>query len=154
MIIFGTKAKMKTVGEGEFYCPHCQHERHYERKQVKKYFSLYFIPVFPVGDLGEIIECTRCGRSYKTDVLDRKLSKPQPDAARLINNLKTQLHNGDPIEYAVRDLTMAGIDLDLARNMVTMAVGEDRKECSHCELTYAGSVTHCTVCYRSLDANS
>lgn len=146
MIIFGTKAKTKTIDQGEFYCPHCAHERHYERKQVKNYFSLYFIPVVPIGDGGEIIECQTCGRSYAPAVLERKLSKPQPDVARLLNSVRARLEKGQPVEYVIGDLTSEGYDRDVAQNMVNMAVGESRVQCPQCELTYAASVSTCPVC--------
>jgi hypothetical protein len=149
-IIFGSKVKTETIGEGEFFCPSCQTQRKYVLKHGKNYFSLYFIALFPIGDAGDFVECQHCGRSYHPDVLKQKFSKPQPDVARLLNNAKTRLENGYPVEYLIRDLTDDGIDLDVARNVVTMAVGEKRRICSHCDLTYAANVLACADCDRTL----
>jgi hypothetical protein len=116
------------------------------RKSGKNYFALYFVPLIPLGDVADIIECQHCGRSYNPDVLKQKLSKPQPEVAKLLNSVKTRLENGYPIEYMIRDLTDDGVDLDVARNIIKMAIGDDRKVCSKCDLTYAPSVLGCTDC--------
>lgn len=151
MIIFGTKAKYKTIGKGVFYCPHCQTERNYERKQGKNYFALYFIPIIPMGDIGEFIECQRCGRTYSPDVLKFKPSvPPQTDAARMLNDIKAKLDRGMSVEYVVSELTVQGLDRDIAQNMVTMVIGDKRKECPGCGLTYAASVGRCTECGTAL----
>jgi hypothetical protein len=149
-IIFGTKVKTEIVGEGEFFCPSCQTQRKYVRKRGKNYFSLYFIALFPLSEAGEFIECQHCGRSYNPDVLKQKLSKPQPDVARLLNSVKSRLENGYPVEYMIRDLTDDGIDLEVARNIVHMAIGDKRKICPQCELTYAPNVLGCADCDRTL----
>lgn len=149
-IIFGTKVRTQDVGEGEFFCPSCQKQRRYVRKKAKNYFALYFVPLFPVGDAGEIIECQHCGRSYNPDVLKQKLSKPQPDVARLLNTVKARLENGYPVEYMIRDLTDDGIDLDVARNIINMAIGDRRRACAQCDLTYAPNVMGCADCDRTL----
>ena len=149
-IIFGNKVKMETTGEGLFFCPSCQKERNYLRKKRKNYFALYFVPLIPLSDAGEIIECQHCGRSYNLDVLKQKLSKPQPEVAKLLNSVKTRLKNGYPVEYMVRDLTDDGIDLDVARNIIDMAIGSERKQCPDCDLTYAANVLACADCDRTL----
>jgi ssDNA-binding Zn-finger/Zn-ribbon topoisomerase 1 len=150
MIIFGTRAKTKTIDQGEFYCPHCAHTRHYERKEIKNYFALYFIPLVPMGESGEIIECQTCGRSYTPEVLERKLSKPQPDVARLLNTVRARLQKNQPVEYVISDLTMQGYDRDVALNVVNMAIGEMRRQCPKCELTYARSAQMCPDCMEAL----
>jgi hypothetical protein len=146
MIIFGTKAKFETISQGMFYCPHCQAQRSYSLKRGKKYFSLYFIPIIPMGDLGEFVECDACGITYAPAVLTRKVSKPQPDAVRLLNNIKRQLDNGIALEYVVRDLTGEGLDRDVADNLVNTVAGEDRRRCPECDLTYVASITQCQEC--------
>ncbi|GAB4509187.1 MAG: hypothetical protein OHK0046_03710 [Anaerolineae bacterium] len=143
MIIFGTRARTKTVDEGEFHCPHCMKQRTYARKQIKNYFALYFIPIFPIGDGGEFIECQRCGRSYGPEVLNFKPSPPQTDVARTLNTIKSRMESGQPEEYVIRDLTLEGIDREIAGNMVTMAIGTGRRECPKCGLTYADKITIC-----------
>lgn len=143
MIIFGTRAKYKTVNTGEFHCPHCGKTRAYEHKQAKTYFALYFIPIFPIGEGGEFIECQTCHRTYALDVLSFKPSKPQADVARALTMIKTKLEGGYPIEYVVSDLTLQNYDRDIANNMVTMAVGDVRKTCPKCGLTYASTIDLC-----------
>ncbi len=150
LIIFGTKVKTRITDEGQFFCPSCQKERRYARKSGKNYFALYFVPLIPLGDVDEIIECQHCGRSYNTDVLKKKLSKPQPEVAKLLNSVKVQLENGYPVEYMVRDLTDDGIDLDVARNIIKIAIGEDRNICPNCDLTYAASNLGCADCDATL----
>lgn len=149
-IVFGTRVKTEVVGEGEFFCPSCQKQRKYLRKKGKNYFALYFVPLIPMGEASEIIECQHCGRSYNPDVLKQKLSKPHPEVARLLNTVKSRLTNGYPVEYMVRDLTDDGVDLDVARNIVDMAIGKERKRCPDCELTYAPNVLACADCDRTL----
>lgn len=151
IFIFGTRPKQEVVGKGEFFCPRCQTERHYERKKIKNYFSVYFIPVLPIGDSGEIIECTHCGYSFAPEVLDRKLSKPMPDVVRYLNTVKAKLERGFSVEYVVSDLTAEGLDRDVADNLITMAVGEERKHCPQCELTYAPGLEMCPECHVPLE---
>lgn len=150
MIIFGTRAKYRTVGTGQFHCLHCMRTRDYERKQAKTYFALYFIPIFPLSDGGEFIECTTCRRTYALDVLNYKPSKPQPDVAQVLNAVKDKLDRGMPVEYVISDLTLEGFDRDVAGNMITMAAGEARRICPKCELTYAASVVICPDCKLAL----
>lgn len=151
MIIFGTRAKTKTVGEGEFFCPHCHKERQYERKAMRNHFALYFIPLFPIGETSEFIECQRCHRTYGLDVLNfHPAAPPQNDAARMLNNIKAKLEKGQSVEYVVGDLTMEGLDRDIAGNMVTMVTGGRVKTCSGCGLTYAASVQRCRECGTAL----
>ena len=150
MIIFGTKAKYKTIGSGQFFCPHCQKTRNYEHKHAKNYFSLYFIPIIPLNDIGDFIECQSCRMTYKQEVLDFKPSKPQPDAARMLNAIKANLEKGRSIEYVISDLTAEGLDRDIAGNMVTMVIGDSRVVCPECDLTYAASVKSCPDCQAML----
>lgn len=150
LIIFGTKIKTEVVGEGEFFCPSCQTRRKYVHKKGKNYFALYFVALFPIGEMNEFIECQYCGRRYHPEVLKQKFSRPQPDVAKLLNNVKARLENGYPVEYMIRDLTDDGVDLDIARNVVQMAIGDKRKVCPNCELTYAPNILGCSDCDRTL----
>lgn len=152
MIIFGTRAKFKTIKTGEFNCPHCGKPRKFEHKQTKNYFALYFIPLLPIGDGKEFIECRTCGRTYALDVLAFKPSKPQNDVARVLNTIKVKLDRGFPTEYVVSDLTLEGFDRDVAENMVKVVIGEERKVCANCDLTYAESVAQCPDCQVTLIA--
>lgn len=69
MIIWGSKLRIFTEGNGNFYCPECNDYKNYELKNVKKYFNFLFILQFEVGDLGNYIECSECNSTFKEDVL-------------------------------------------------------------------------------------
>ncbi|MCA0452729.1 MAG: zinc ribbon domain-containing protein [Chloroflexi bacterium] len=146
MIIFGTRNKLKTVGTGQFYCPRCQAQRTYERKTAKRYFALYFVPLIPMGDLGEFVECTTCHMTYNVDVLKTKAPVQQVGAVELLNSVKSRLVGGDPVEYVVRDLTAAGIERDMALSLVQSTIGDKRKLCATCNLSYATDITRCQEC--------
>jgi hypothetical protein len=69
MIIFGYRGRDRTIGNGNFNCPHCRASRSYEHKKLQRWFTLYFIPVFPIQTLGERIVCGACNQAYTTQVL-------------------------------------------------------------------------------------
>jgi transcription elongation factor Elf1 len=150
MIIFGTKAKTTTIGTGQFYCPKCGEERQYTHKKAKKYFSLYFIPIIPMGDMGEYVECQTCGITYKPEVLHMTRPKLHAGVAEQLNVIKAQLQKGQPVEYMVRDLTAGGLDRDVANGLVKSVAGNERKQCSQCELSYVADVTECSECGAAL----
>jgi len=104
-----------------------------------------------MNDIGEIVECTSCGMTYRPAVLTQKLSKPQPDAARYLNSIKERLDKGFPVEYVISDLTLDGLDRDVATNMVNMMLGGKTRQCPQCQLTYAASVSLCRECNIALD---
>jgi hypothetical protein len=64
----------------------------------------------------------------------------------MLNAIKTRLDKGYSVEYVIRDLTAEGLDRDIAENTVRMAIGDARKVCPQCGLTYAGSVQKCPDC--------
>lgn len=143
MIIFGTRPRSKTIDTGDFFCPHCQTTRTYERKEARPYFTLYFIPLFPIGKPYEFIECTVCRVTYQPEVLKVKRAPTTASLATHVNNLKANLDGGMSVEYALRDLTDAGIDRDVALGMIKSAIGDDRRKCPTCSLTYASTVAIC-----------
>jgi hypothetical protein len=146
MIIFGTKPRMKTIGSGTFYCPRCQTNRQYELKQGKNYFTLYFVPIFPMGDLGEFVECQTCHMTFKSEVLKLKAPTPKADLASMLNTVKSNLEDGQSVEYVLRDLVSAGLERDIALNVVKSAIGDQRRQCPNCGLSYAANVTTCSEC--------
>lgn len=154
MIIFGIRAKKEKVGEGEFFCPFCGAKRHYTRLRAKRYFSLYFIPLIPMGDLGEFVECQSCHKTFNVDVLMLKAPDAPPmNAAQLLNKAGELLNNGTPVEFLVRDLTAAGLDLDVAlRTIHTMLTGKPQR-CNACDLTFVPSVKSCSQCGAPLQAD-
>lgn len=146
MIIFGFGARTHKTGSGQFACPRCGVPRSYTRKKARRYFTLYFIPLIPLGELGEFIECDVCHTAYPLAVLDHK-AKPAPRAlADQLNALKGVLEGGTPVEYALRDLTAAGLDREVARQSVRAAIGTARRECPQCQLHYAANVSTCKEC--------
>jgi hypothetical protein len=146
MIIFGTSNRFKTVQSGTFYCPHCQTTRNYELKQGKRYFSLYFIPLIPMGDLGQFVECQTCHLTFQPDVLKLKQPAPKLTLADQMNTVKGRLLDGAPVEYVVRDLNSAGLDREVALNLVNASIGSERKFCKNCNLSYAPNIVTCAEC--------
>lgn len=149
LIIFGTRQRVTDVDSGTFYCPNCSvergDERRYERKKIRNYFSLYFVPLVPLGSGKDYIECQNCGMAFEPDVLDYKF-KPKRRVlplAQQLNMLQKRLEDGYPVEYAVADLTAAGLERELALENVNRAIGEGRRQCPECGLTYAPSVERC-----------
>ncbi len=149
-IIMGTRQRVRIIGNGQFQCPGCQAERAYARKEARPYFTLYFVPLFPVGKPVEYIECLTCGRTFELDVLDEKRKKVKRTLAERINAIGDDLRDGMPVEYLVRDLTMDGIERSVAQQMVTSAIGETRRRCASCNLTYAAAVETCSECEQPL----
>jgi len=154
MIIWGSKARLKTIGTGQFFCPTCRQTRRYEHKQAKRYFTLYFVPLFPMGDLGEFVECQTCRVTFKPEVLTLKPPKPQPNLAAMLNSAKSALESGQPIEYVTRDLVAAGVERELVLNLINGLIGERRKVCKQCNLTYAANVETCLECKQFLNEGS
>ena len=70
MIIWGSKAKEKTISSGPFFCPSCQLDATYDHIRVGRYFTLYFIPLFSMSTLGEYIKCRNCQAGFEPSVLD------------------------------------------------------------------------------------
>jgi uncharacterized OB-fold protein len=154
VIVFGTKVRHKVIGEGKFFCPKCQAQRAYFHKQASRYFTLYFLPVFPTGKLGEFIECQTCGTAFEMSVLNIKgPARPrssQTTLAQLINTVPDRLKAGVPVEFVLRDLTGAGVDRDVALNMINPHLSAGRKTCETCGLTYANGVAACAECHQPL----
>jgi hypothetical protein len=152
MIVFGTRPKYKTIGEGQFFCPRCQQIREYKHKQATRYFTLYFIPVIPMGKMGEIVECQTCHAMFEPFLLQAKPQPAQPRAnlAQILNTLGERLSRGEPLEYLMRDLTAAGLDRDIAMQMINAKLTGGRKTCDSCGLTYTSSVERCMSCGRVL----
>ncbi|GAB4569498.1 MAG: hypothetical protein Kow0077_02130 [Anaerolineae bacterium] len=151
MIIFGTRAKLRTLDEGEFFCPKCNMRRRYARKEARPYLALYFIPVFPVGKGVEFIECQTCGGAFEPAVLTMKPPTPRPDAVTLLNEARDRLKAGTPIDFVLRDLTATGLDYDVARATLDAQVGAERVYCPACGLSYVPEVRQCHECGGTLE---
>ncbi len=70
MIIWGSRAKEKTLASGSFFCPSCQLDTSYDHIRVSNYFTLYFIPTFPMENLGEYVKCRHCQATYEPSILN------------------------------------------------------------------------------------
>lgn len=81
ILIWGFKARYKTLAEGTFFCPHDGGDRSYRKREARKWFTFFWIPLIPLGVLGEFIECTSCQSSYDQAVLT------MPTAAQMADNL-------------------------------------------------------------------
>ena len=69
-IVWGSRGRNKTIGEGEYYCPECGDYRQYRKIAVTRWFTLYWIPLFPMGKpVGEYIECQSCKGTFNDRVL-------------------------------------------------------------------------------------
>ncbi|MEL6149655.1 MAG: zinc ribbon domain-containing protein [Chloroflexota bacterium] len=149
LIIFGARPRTTTTGKGEFYCPNCSgdegQQRRYELKKSRNFFTLYFVPLVPLGAGEEYVECQYCGMVFKLDVLDIKFKVKRRvlPLAQQLNTLKQRLEDGLPIEYAVADLTAAGLDRDVAMKNVRQAIGTQFQQCPQCNLRYAPGVERC-----------
>ena len=90
MIIWGSTGRDRTVGRGQFFCPHCMQRCDFEHQKVSRYFTLYFIPLFSVEELGEYIRCGGCAGEFQTHVADwteaQVLAMTQPWACGACGN--------------------------------------------------------------------
>jgi hypothetical protein len=83
ILIWGFRARAKTIANGEFFCSKCGADRTYFLQQVRRWFTFFFIPLFPVGkSLGEQVKCSTCGTAFSPQVLTT------PTSASFSENLR------------------------------------------------------------------
>ena len=83
ILIWGFRARAKTVSTGEFFCTKCGADRSYVLQHIRRWFTFFFIPLFPVGKtLGEQVKCSTCGTRYSPEVLNT------PTSASFSENLR------------------------------------------------------------------
>ena len=151
-ILMGMRVRTKVVAEGRFTCPKCGGDRLYHHKKAVRWFTLYFIPVIPLGSAGEFVECQTCLTGFEMGVLSYKpTALTKRPLAQVMNQLDTELKSGTPIEYVIRDLTLAGLDQDVAKNTIRSHLTEKRLGCSDCGLTYIATAITCRGCGKPLD---
>jgi hypothetical protein len=155
MIIWGSKGRFVTIGEGSFFCPSCEAVRRYKHQQAGRYFTLYFIPLFKTKSLGDFVECQTCKMTFKPEVLT--LSKELEEQRRLQKELKgaiaaitSELDSGVPIEAVAKSLMDSGVDQEGAARIVYGASGGQIRSCTACNLNYKSSVAYCSVCGQPL----
>jgi hypothetical protein len=149
MIIWGSTSREFELGRGQFYCPECQALRSYKHVRLARYFTLFFIPLFQTENLGENIKCQDCKQTFKKKVLTER---PEYAMIHLVASIITALKSGTPIRVAVRKLVNAGVEEERANKLVTAAAGDDLKACPHCNLTFWGTLAHCSRCGGVLEA--
>lgn len=81
LLIWGFRARYKTLAEGTFYCPREGGDRSYRMRQARRWFTLFFLPLIPLKVLGEFVECRSCQAAYDEKVLTA------PTAASMLDNL-------------------------------------------------------------------
>jgi hypothetical protein len=69
----------------------------------------------------------------------------------MLNTVKSNLEGGQSIEYVLRDLVSAGLERDIALNVVKSAIGDQRRQCPNCGLSYAFNVSTCSECNTPLN---
>lgn len=155
-IIWGSRNRVSVVGRGEFWCPNCGKRHPYVHKRAKRWFTLYFIPVFPTQDLGEFVECEECHMTFRPEVLNYKPKRTGPTLSveDQLKALRYRLEQGEAIEYAVRDLTAAGLDREIALGAVKGVTGDMVRLCPTCHLTYAVNAEKCQECQGALETKT
>lgn len=81
LLIWGFRARYKTLAEGTFFCPREGGDRTYHHRQARRWFTLFFLPLIPLKVLGEFVECQSCKAAYDETVLT------MATAASMIDNL-------------------------------------------------------------------
>jgi len=143
-IIFGTKAKTRETGHGEFYCPSCKTTRHYLKKESANYFALYFIPLFRVEPPRVYIECEVCHTAYKPDLLlmdNRRLI-----VSTLLTDAEKEMKSGTPSNIIYHKLLARGIPDDVAQALSIALLGSAPKICKNCGSLFCSQVLSCSNC--------
>ncbi len=110
LVIWGVRARYKTLDDGTFSCPNEGGDRRYERKEARRWFTLFWIPLIPLNILGDLVECQSCRHSYDPRVLT------QPTTAQMMDNLATAMR------HAVVAMANAGGPPDDARTAAALDV--------------------------------
>jgi hypothetical protein len=155
MIIWGSKGRETTIGEGEFLCPTCRRPRHYKHKKVARYFTLYFIPLFQTKALGEYVECQACKTPFKPEVLHiteaaNQEIRAQREASLIVGELSKQLEAGLSLDVVVSKLKNHGIEEKAALRALMLATGGRVSFCDTCGITYKATLAYCSRCGRPL----
>jgi hypothetical protein len=155
MIIWGSKGKLKTIAEGQFYCPNCQGTRSYQRKRVAKYFTLYFIPLFQTQNLGEFIECQTCLVTFRTEVLNYSQSLEQEHEQRqkinqMIKDISNELEAGTSIQSMASAIKAAGGNEELASAAIAAATQGKIRYCKNCGSAFKAPLSFCSTCGTAL----
>lgn len=86
-IVWGFRARYRTLSMGTFYCPHEGGDRSYHHQEARKWFTFFWIPIIPLSVLGEFVECASCGRTYDEVVLT------MPTTGMMMDNLANAMRH-------------------------------------------------------------
>lgn len=121
LLIWGWRARYKTLAEGTFYCPKEGGDRPYRTKEARRWFTLFFIPLIPLKVLGEFVECQSCQTSYDPVVLTA------PTAADIMDNL------ANAMRYAIVAITTADGTIDDAERRVALEIMQQHSDTPYTE---------------------
>jgi hypothetical protein len=146
VIFWGISDRDRLVKSGTFVCPNCKMQRYCTHRRIESWFSLFFVPLFRLEGVAEYLKCRDCRHSFELPELRPFL----PRGGHLASDLRVELRSGASIEGVERRLVESGVDRETARSVVGEIVGDRRRSCPHCLLTYQGSVAACWECGRPL----
>ena len=147
MIIWGSTGREIEQEAGRFYCPQCDAEEKYKLYRVASYFTLYFIPLFETENHGEYVKCGGCRGQFKPAVLE---FKPPSPAERALYAVRADLENGTPVQMAKTKLVNAGVEPEVADQLVSAAAGDHQLRCEACDVSFVQGVKKCSVCGQGL----
>jgi hypothetical protein len=143
-VIFGTRAKTRETGRGQFYCPSCKTTRLYIQKESAQYFALYFIPLFRVDSPKIYVECQACRNAFKPEVLHMDANRMQVSA--LLAGAEKEMRAGTPSHIIYHKLLAQKIPDNLAKPLSLAMLGPRPKICKSCASLYCQQVPSCTNC--------
>ncbi|MGA2503153.1 MAG: zinc-ribbon domain-containing protein [Anaerolineales bacterium] len=151
MIIWGSKGKQKTLGQGIFFCPQCSTMRPYHRKKVSKYFTLYFIPLFETKNLGEYIECQWCLTTFRTEVLKYTQSleqkhEQQLQIQKMIAEISEGLDAGASLQSVASIIKASGGNEEIASAAIYAVTQGKIKGCRKCGVAFKATLSYCSIC--------
>jgi hypothetical protein len=152
MIIWGSKGKLRTLSQGQFFCPYCQKVTGYQHKRVARYFTLYFIALFQTENLGEFIECQSCCFTFKMEVLNLTQSlrveqeKQQLEAKKVIDDLREALTGGASLQSVKSMIKASGGNEEVALAVLAAATEGKVKYCKNCGTQFIEDLSFCSVC--------
>lgn len=139
-------SKVIEASRGEFACPECRQFRPYVHKQRYQRRSFHLVSM--LGDLiEEFVECQSCRKRFPMTALRTKMPE---SAEQIIERLRTNLTDGQPIEEAEGALGEAGMAIGQVKQYMSVAAGIGRKRCPECQLTYRKNVLNCRKCSHRL----
>ena len=71
MLIWGWRARRKTLSEGTFFSPAAGRDAPYRLVEARRWFTLFFIPIIPLKVLGVYVECQITKSTYDPMILEK-----------------------------------------------------------------------------------